>query len=253
MKNIKLGLKLWSNNYNLVKKAKKLIEKNIFHYIELKVIPNTEISYFQETKVPYIIHVSSEINIADKKKEKDNLEMTNICLEWKNKLNAEYLIFHPDFGLMESAIKFLDKVDKVDKNNILIENMTKVGLNNKKMIGYNSEQMKKIIGNRFGFCLDFNHAVKAALSLSKDYKSYIRNLLKLNPKVCHISDGTLKNEKDEHLSLLNGEYDLSFFADCIRKSNIDYVTMETPKINLNSLEEDVNNLNKFKSLLASKK
>ena len=57
MNNIKFGLKLWSINYNLLEEARKLIEKGIFHYIELMPVPDTEISPFQKIKVPYVIHI----------------------------------------------------------------------------------------------------------------------------------------------------------------------------------------------------
>ncbi len=249
MKKINFGLKLWSDNYGLLNEANNLILENIFDYIEIKVISGTKYDHYIKSDIPYIIHASSEINIADKSKERSNIELINVCLGWKNKLSAKFLILHPDFGSLNVAKKMLNRF--YDKN-IIIENMPKVGVNDEKMIGCNVEQIEKLSRGKYGFCLDFNHAVKAALSLNKDYKKYIIDLLKLDPKVCHISDGSLKNEKDEHLSLLNGEYDISFFADCIRNSSIAYVTMETPKTSLTSLDEDVKNVSIFKSFLSSK-
>ncbi len=248
MKNIKLGLKLWSSNYDLLKEANNLILENTFDYIELKVVLGTEYKLFDKLKIPYIIHSSSEINIADKDKERDNIKMINQCLEWKNWLNAKYLILHPGFGSLNNAMKILNKLDDED---IIIENMPKIGTSGEKMVGYNSEQIKKMIGDKFGFCLDFNHAVKAALSLNKNYKSYIRDLLKLNPKVCHISDGILKNKKDEHLDIGKGEYDLEYFCKCIKRSSIEYITMETPKWNIDSLENDIVNVKELKSVFSS--
>ena len=60
----------------------------------------------------------------------------------------------------------------------------------------------------------------------------------------HISDGNLNNEKDEHLNIGGGEYDFAFLATCVKKSDSKYVTLETPR-NLNSFDNDINNLKKL--------
>jgi len=249
MKNLKFGLKLWSINYDLIEETKRLIEENIFNYIELMPIPDTKIAPFRKIEVPYIIHITSEnfgLNIADKKKERFNLETINQCIKWADKLNAKYLILHPGFGEIEIAKNFLERIN--DKR-ILIENMPKVGINNERMIGYTSEQIKTLTGSRFGFCLDLNHAIKAAISLKENYKERIKNFLKLKPKMFHISDGTLKEEKDRHLAIGEGEYDFNFLANCIKESRVDYVSLETPRTNLGSFKEDLENLRKLKSFL----
>ncbi len=249
MNNIKFGLKIWSKNYNLIPEAKRLIDKDIFHYVELLIVPGTEISPFRRIKLPYIIHIAHDnfgVNISDREKEAFNLGVINNCIEWADMLNAKYLILHPGFGKIETTKKFLEKIN--DKR-ILIENMPMVGLNNEKMIGYTPEQVKELKENKFGFCLDFGHAIKAAISLKKDYKKFIKEFLKLNPKILHIADGTFNSGKDEHLNIGEGEYDFNFLKECLEKSNIEYITMETPRTNLNSLKEDLENLKKLKSIL----
>ena len=249
MKNFKFGLKLWSINYDLIEEAERLIKEGIFNYIELMPIPDTEISPFQKIEVPYIIHITSEnfgLNIADKKKERFNLKTINQCIEWADKLNAKHLILHPGFGEIETAKNFLERIN--DKR-ILIENMPKVGINNERMIGYTSEQIKILVGSKLGFCLDLNHAIKAAISLEEDYKEHIKGFLKLKPKMFHIADGTLKEEKDEHLAIGKGEYDFRFLVSSLDKDA--YLTLETPRSNLNSLQEDLGNLQKFKEFLFS--
>lgn len=245
MNKIKFGLKLWSTNSHLLNKAKELIENNIFQYIELAPIPNTEITPFLEAEGPYIIHITTErygLNIADKEKVEFNTKAINICIEWADKLNAKYLILHPGFGLMDNAIEFLDKIN--DKR-VLIENMPKVGLNGECMIGYTPEQIKSLMDDKFLSCLDLNHAIKAAVSLKLDYKLFIKDFLKLDPNMFHISDGKLNSEKDEHLNIGEGGYDFEFLMSCIKKAKLKYVTLETPRTKLNSLEEDVKNLGKL--------
>lgn len=247
MNGINFGLKLWSKNYNLLGEAKRLIEKRIFHYIELMVLPDSNIVHFQKIKVPYIIHIPSEnwgVNIADKNKEKFNLEAISECMKWADLLGAKYLVLHPGFGEIERAKNFLKKIKD---SRILIENVPKVGINNEKMIGYTPEQIKTLMGSKFGFCLDLNHAIKAATSLKEDYQDYIKDFLKLKPKMFHIADGTLKEEKDEHLAIGSGGYDFRFLISCLDKDT--YLTLETPRNNLNSFREDLGNLQKLKEFL----
>jgi len=246
--NIKFGLKLWSTNQDALPQVEELIEENVFQYIELTPIPNTRLDPFLEAKAHYVIHITTErygVNIADEKKKKFNLKTIDNCIEWADMLDAEYLILHPGFGSMDKAMEFMGDIN--DKR-ILIENMPRVGVNNEKMIGYTPEQIKELMGERFGLCLDFGHAIKAAVSLNEDYKKYIKKFLKINPKMFHISDGKLNSEKDEHLHIGEGEYDFEFLMDCVRKSESKYVTLETPRTNLNSLKEDLRNLEKLKSL-----
>ena len=69
--------------------------------------------------------------------------------------------------------------------------MAKTGGGGEKMIGYDTEQIKELQKNKFGFCLDFGHATKAAISLKVDYKNFIKDLLGLKPKVFHIYDADL--------------------------------------------------------------
>ena len=249
MNNIKFGLKLWSTDSGLIKEAERLIKENVFDYIELMVIPDSEILPFQKINVPYIIHIAHEglgLNIADKKKKEFNLKVINQSIEWANKLNAKYLILHPGFEEIEIAKDFLTKIN--DKR-ILIENMPKFGNDNEKMIGFTPEEIKELKKDKFGFCLDFGHAIKAAASLKRDYKQYIKEFLKLNPQVFHISDGMLNKEHDVHLDIGRGEYDLKFLANCIKENKSKYLTLETPKDNLDSCKQDLENLKKLKSFL----
>ncbi len=236
------GLKLWSKNYNSLNSAKELIESGIFHYIELMVIPDSDISLFSKVKLPYIVHIPHEdfgLNLADKEKEEFSLKIINQSIKWADKLSAKYLILHTGFGEIKTAQNFLKKIN--DKR-ILIENEPKVGTNDEKMIGYAPKQVKSLAGNKFGFCLDFGHAIKAALSQGIDYKQYIKQFLRLNPKVFHISDGMLKTGKDEHLNIGEGEYDFKFLLSCIKNNGSKLVTLETPRNNLNSFKEDLENV-----------
>lgn len=249
MNKIKFGLKLWSTDRNIIQEAKELIKDGTFDYIELMAVPDTDISLFKEMKAPFIIHIPHDgfgLNIADKEKKEFNLKIINQSIECADKLSAEYLILHPGFGQMEAAIKFLKGVSD---SRILIENMTVVGAHNEKMIGYNLKQIKILAKNKFGFCLDFGHAIKAAISLKVEWAKFIEQLLTLQPKVFHVSDGTFLEGPDDHFNIGEGEYDFKFFLDCVKKNASQLVTLETPKEDLTSLKQDLENLKKIKNYL----
>jgi len=249
---LKFGLKLWSINIDLIDQAIQLIDQKIFDYIELFVIPDTEIFPFL-IDVPYIIHIPHHkfgVNIGEKSRKKHNLQRIEESITWANKLNAKYLILHAGHDSMKDARVLLSKVKD---SRLLIENMPKVGINDEKMIGYSVKQIEDLIKiNDAGVCLDFGHAIKAALSLGEDYKEFVNQFLQFEPKVFHVSDGMLNNEKDEHLNIGEGEYDVEYFIECVQNNHSGLVTLETPRFNNNSLQEDIQNICKIKEMKSFK-
>jgi deoxyribonuclease-4 len=248
MNNVNFGLKLWSINTNLIEQAIGLINEKVFDYIELFIVPGTQITPFN-IDVPYIIHIPHHafgLNIGEASKKEYNLKTINESISWADVLGAKYLILHAGYGYMEHA---MDLLNELNDNRILIENMPKVGLDGQKMIGYSHKQMEELIGNNKGLCLDFGHAVKAALSLGEDYKEYIKKFLVFKPEVFHISDGTLTEEKDEHMNMGEGEYDFEYLSHCICRKSPSFVTMETPRSNKYSLSEDIRNVEFLKNVI----
>ena len=238
---MKFGLKLWSTNTDLINQAVHLIDEKVFDYIELMVMPDSEIKPFL-LDIPYIIHIPHEkfgVNIGDPAVKEYTLQKINESINWADRLNAKHLILHAGHGSIQHA---RDLLREVSDSRLLIENMPKVGLGGEAMIGYSPEQIEELIGDGdMGLCLDFGHAVKAAVSLGVDYKEYVEGFMGLEPRVFHVSDGTLSGERDEHLGIGEGEYDLGFLMGCIEKNNSALVTLETPRIR-KSLNEDMENL-----------
>lgn len=247
--NLNFGLKLWSTNKDLVNKAKQLIDEKIFDYIELFVVPDTPISPFL-MDVPYIIHIPHHkfgVNIGEASIKEYNIEKINESIKWADELNAEYLILHAGHGSMEHA---QDVLCEIKDSRLLIENMPKVGLENEKMIGYSPAQIWKLIRESDrGLCLDFAHAAKAAVSLKKDYKEYLKGFLAFEPKVFHISDGMLSSEKDEHLNFGKGEFDLEYLLRCVSNSSSIFMTIETMRANQQSLEEHIQNVSFLRTII----
>lgn len=245
---MKFGLKLWSINIDLIDQAVHLINEKVFDYIELMVIPDSEIKPFL-IDVPYIIHIPHEkfgVNIGDLAAKKLTLKMINESIAWADRLNAKHLILHAGHGSMQHAT---DLLRKLSDSRLLIENMPKVGLDGEGMIGYSPAQIEELIRDSdMGLCLDFGHAVKAAVSLGIDYKEYMEEFMGIKPRVFHVSDGMLSGERDEHLGIREGEYDLVFLMECVEENRLALVTLETPRIR-KTLDEDVDNLYTLKEII----
>jgi len=245
---MKFGLKLWSINIDLIDQAVHLIDEKVFDYIELMVIPDSEIKPFL-IDVPYIIHIPHEkfgVNIGDPAAKELSLQKINESIAWADRLNAKHLILHAGHGSMQHAI---DLLRGLSDGRLLIENMPKVGLGGEAMIGYSPAQIEELIGDSdMGLCLDFGHAVKATVSLGVDYMEYVKRFMGLRPRVFHVSDGTLSGERDEHLGIGEGEYDFGFLMGCVG-SGTKLVTVETPRLKQNSLDDDTYNCKCIKTLI----
>jgi len=245
---MKFGLKLWSINTDLIAQAVHLIDEKVFDYIELMVIPDSEIKPFL-IDVPYIIHIPHEkfgVNIGDPAAKEYSLRKINESIIWADQMNAKHLILHAGHGSMQHAT---DLLRGLSDSRLLIENVPKVGLGGEAMIGYSPAQIKELIGDSdMGLCLDFGHAVKAAVSLGVDYKEYVQRFMGLEPKVFHVSDGMLSGERDEHLGIGEGEYDFEYLLSFVCTSITKFITVETPRMDQNSLQEDVQNVEFLKKI-----
>lgn len=237
------GLKLWSTNFSMFGEAKRNVGKNLFQYLEITWVPNTPLTGFVGRDIPgYVLHAPTEVhgvNFSNPSKMQSNLKMVNRCLKWADKLNARYLIIHPGYGNFTDTKKFFKNLND---ERILLENEPKVGLNGEKMTGYAPEPMGELIDDKFGLCLDFGHAIKAAVSLKKDYKKHVQGFLKFGPKLFHISDGRLNNERDEHLNIGEGDYDFRFLMGCVKQNKFKQATLETPNNNFAAFEKNLKKL-----------
>ena len=240
------GLKLWSTNTQLLEQAEEIIKKDLFQYIELSIVPDTEISPFLSYHLPCCIHITTDlhgVNIASQKSHVYTSREIECCMKWADNLDAHNLILHPGVGEMDDALNFLKTLDD---DRILIENMPRSGLDGEKMVGYSPDQIEKLMGNHFGFCLDLNHAMKASAGLRVPQEELIRDFMQLQPEMFHISDGHGFNEIDEHLPIGSGDYDMPALLGHVRDSRLPVMTLETPRTDLTSLSEDLINLDAIK-------
>jgi deoxyribonuclease IV len=239
---MKFGMKIWSTDQD-IEYAKKNLEKGRFDFIEISAIINSfnknVLSFLKE--IPTIIHCdNSNVNLSDKDSYDNNVKAIRESQKFADYLDSEYIILHPGYnGNIESLndllLKFPDK-------RYCIENMPGRTIDMKYMCnGKTYLELMNIDSDNY--CLDLNHAMKAAITLKRPYQELINDFLRLKPKILHISDGMFNTEKDEHLSIGKGEYDWDFIAQIIKRSHAKYITLETPR---NSLNDDITNLNKIK-------
>ncbi len=244
---MKVGIKLWTTNNNLYNDFLEIYKDGKANYLELKYIlgKKENLNLIKNNKVPVILHSQNCIEgvcFSDGNLKK-NKKIFKELLEIADYLNAKGIIIHPGTGTNENFKAFLKKLD-TDK--LIIENMPKVAVGNP-AIGYTVEGIKDFLSmGKFRFCLDFGHAIKSAFSQNLDYKEYIKEFLKLKPFIFHIGGGDAKDERDEHLNLWEGDFDLNFLKECIKNNENKMITIETPKGN--GLDQDIKNIEYFKNL-----
>jgi len=255
MSKIRYGLKLRTDNESSIPEADELINKCIFDYVELFYLPNhkTE-NYPSNVEVIHAPHANNGFNIADNSKRDYNLRCMEGSIKLADRTKAKYIIVHAgntnNGGNEETAKNFLNEIND---SRIIVENKP-IALHTKGTdlkedatgIGYNTMGIINICSDKYGICLDFSHAAKAALSLKKNYGELIEEFLKLEPKMFHLNDTRFDDEKDEHLHLGEGKFNLKFLKECVEKNKYKMISLETPRGEC--LDKDLENLLYFKNL-----
>ena len=251
-----LGLKLWSINENYVEEAVRLFHIKLYQYIELYVVPESYdkfIYLWENLDIPYVIHAPHfrfGMNLAKKENIIKNLAMVEETIKFADKLNAKTIIFHPGIaGNIEDTVFHLNIIND---NRIVIENKPYHALNDGLICnGSSIEDIQFIINNaKVGFCLDIGHAFCSANSRKIDPILYLKEFLKLNPDIYHLTDGDFFSIFDSHLHFGSGNFDIKKILE-ILPSNCS-ITIETIKNfndNLSDFEEDINFLDETGMLL----
>ena len=252
----KLGLKLWSiNTDNYIKAAQELFEASVFDYIELYVVPQSleHLEDWQKLDIPYIIHCphfANGFNLAKKEKKDSNLKIYQEVKKFADELSAPYIIFHGGIdGNMEETAK---QLASFDEPRALIENKPYVALPNKMngnfCRGYNVEEIELVKKTaNCGFCLDIGHAICSANSQKIEPYSYIKDFLKLEPTMFHLTDcADLCSEYDSHLHLGDGELNIAKIIELLPKNAL--ITLETIKNSKENLDDFIQDCNIAKNI-----
>lgn len=247
---LKFGIKLWSTDASLLPDALALIENGEFQYVELTLVPGTDASPFAASGAQYVVHCASDrhgLNIGDPSRTTSNLELIAEAIRWADELGAVYIVVHPGWGSLSAAVELLDQLPD---HRYLIENMPKVGIGGEEMVGHTPEQIAVLKGDRFGFCFDLNHALKAASALGTPTLDFLSGFVPLEPSLLHVADGRSANVLDEHLDIGEGDYDFDLLSGIILDSRARMLTLETGRRPATGLGDDVRNLAALRELMA---
>ena len=239
---IKLGLKLASKDIQYTNDILRYYEQGVFQYIELFTLTNTfddAISYWKQFNIPFGIHAphsAAGLNLANVTKRIENKTKITEAIKFADELKAQYIIFHSGVNGMTNEV--VQQLTPFADERFLIENKPIRGLDGSTCVGSIYSDLKLIIdgiGKGTGFCLDFGHAICAARTLKKEPLDFIEELLKLKPRVYHLTDGDFNSELDSHLHYGTGSFPLKEILTFVSDGGM--VTNEAKRFNINNLSE----------------
>lgn len=240
----RLGLKLHSTNINLINESNNLWKEGLFHYVELYIIPGTfynTIDIWQRFDVPYIIHAPHSqhgMNLSLSSQRKKNRSFFMEVQQFSDILRSEIIIAHG--GHSGTIEEMMFQIKSFKDNRICLENKPMLGLNSEKCVGWSPDEFHKAIDSGSltgGVVLDFVHASCAAFSLGQKPMELVKEFLVLKPKVFHLSDGDPTSERDKHLNIGKGGFNIVDFLSVIPENGL--LTLETPRNDQNGLEDFV--------------
>lgn len=256
--NMKYGLKIWSTDKkDLFKEAVELFKKKEIDFVELYVVPDSlvlgESDILNDLKdilttihTPHTEHDSDVFELDDSKMQ----FFKNQIIKTADFLDSKFIVVHAE-AVGDSSETFRENMKNINDRRVLIENMPKIGTDDKFCFGYSNEQLKPIKDYGFNFCFDFAHAIKSAIGQNINPKEFVEKLiLELNPSYFHLSSGRMNTPMDEHMNLFDGEFDIKWIKETLlgleEKKDV-YLVFETPK-GENGLENDIKNMKYFRSL-----
>jgi sugar phosphate isomerase/epimerase len=252
---IRLGLKLWSTNHDLFGEARKHIEAGRADFIELYTVPGkTDPQALKGafSGVPVTIHAPHENHgfnlhaLMDEQVQRFRTEVSKAA----DALSSPVIVVHGGVGTDGS--QFSKNLLRLKEPRIVLENMPKEALGGGICFGYSLDQIRFLYKLSGSLCIDFGHAIKAAASQNIPYRPFLAEILnQFEPRYFHLSDGDPETPIDEHRTLGEGSYDLSWIAKQIkeRSNQTDVsVVFEVPKRGV-GLENDLHCIERFKKLL----
>jgi sugar phosphate isomerase/epimerase len=244
---MKIGLKLWSINTDFyLNEAKRLYDKGIYDYIELYVVPETlkTLPLWKDVKhIPFVIHnphFAHGFNLANREKEKSNIDIYLQVKKFADELNAEHIIFHG--GIDGNAEETVRQLKALNEPRALIENKPLIAIPNRMggcfCRGATSDELEFIIDKaKCGFCFDIGHAVCSANSQKKEPYGFLHELMRLGPTMFHLSDvKDITSPYDDHPHLGTGQLDISRLKREIF-GNSTVVSVETNKDSKKKLDD----------------
>ncbi len=240
------GLKLYSINRNYIEPAVKLYESEVYHYIELYIVPGSFDEFnsaWKDIPIPFVIHgphYKDGMNLAKKENEKGNFDMACETKRFADVLKAATVIFHP--GVNGDICETARQLNIINDGRIVIENKPYYGSGEDLICnGSSPEEILYIIEETpSGFCLDFGHAVCAANARDYNPIEYIEKFIELKPKIFHLTDGDYFGLYDRHDHYGDGNFPLERMAGLIPSgSHITNESVKNSQTDLYDFEKDI--------------
>jgi len=208
-------------------------------FIELMVVSSSTLVDFQKLKsifgtLPVRIHSmhhSEGFDAGNKDLEQQNRTLLSLSQQAADIFDSPIIIVHAGCGhdeehLQETARQFKLFNDK----RILVENLPYISGQRSGHIpfhGNTPEEIKHIMDESgCGFCLDFSHAMCAAVYLGIDTEQQLHGFTNLKPSMFHICDGFVDEKYDKHEHFGKGNYPTAHFLQDYTTDDA-YITIET--------------------------
>lgn len=251
-RNIRIGLKLWSPNIDLARRADELCQEGWIHYVELYAVPGTygnTIETWRSLKAPFMIHCPHSahgFNLAKAELWEKNQEKFREVQRFTDALKAKVIVVHG--GNNGRAQEVIRQLKALKDERIFLENKPKLGLNREICIAHSPEELAAIKSGAGlkGFVLDFGHAIYAARASDREPFEYIQEFLQLNPRFFHLGDGDSRSQKDIHLNLGQGNFDIARLVSLVPQGA--RVSIETPMGPSGSLDNFVKDVSFIRGL-----
>mgnify|MGYP006281339501 CR=1 FL=1 len=214
----------------------------------------------EEDQNPYVIHSTYLVNLATPKDDlfEKSLNCLQSELEAAEKLNIEYVVFHPgahtgsgrENGLDRIA-EGIDELEIPENVTLLLENTAGKGTTLGKTMGDLREIMERseTDNGKIGVCIDTCHAHAAGYELVEeegfqDFLQEIEKDLGLDKvKVLHLNDSkdAKGSEKDNHEDIGYGEIGEKGFSNIVNSDKLEDkpMVLETPSDNRASYKENI--------------
>jgi len=256
----KFGLKVWSVNKDYFKDIVRLWNNNVFQYIELFAVPGSYddcINSWKSLDIPFVIHAPhtfAGLNLSKREFLNENLRLAEETFRFADELKSKIIIFHP--GIDGDIYETIFQLNKIKDERIVIENKPYYALKSNMICnGHSAEEINFIMNEAgVGFCLDIGHAIYSANAKNINSICYIKEFLKLRPKMFHLGDGDFCGVYDSHKNIGKGNFNFNKILQMI--SDGAYVSIETDKNFKDSLidfEQDVRRLREIETNAKNKK
>jgi sugar phosphate isomerase/epimerase len=207
----------------------------VFDYLEIFYhTPHLPAKALEAYSSPWVVHCPRhrpQINVVGNQ----GLDAVKQSLQFAGAIGARYAILHAGFSnptrdvdmVIRQAIPVFRELTAYAQRwqvQLLVENVYPITPEGTRSVGCDRVELEPLITEaQCGFCLDFPHAVCAAVTAQQSPQEFIAQLMTLQPVMCHLYDGWQGLHYDQHLPLGEGNLDIPMFLSFVTNQ---YVTLE---------------------------